>query len=328
MNESEYLTREHRLIKAIKDWTGERLIGDDCAILPGGQLVTSDMLVEGTHFIIPGISFEDLGWKSAAVNLSDIAAMGGRPRFAIVNLALPDGVAESDIEHFYRGLIDCTRAYRCRVVGGDLTHAEHTIVSLTIIGDVHENGVMQRSGARCGDVILTTGDFGASAAGLHLSLQRSPGHARNGQNMSYCLKRHFRPLPRFCEAWALLRQTAGQGAMMDASDGLADALVQISRLSGTGMDIEESSIPIHEQTRQAAAAAAVEPLEWALYGGEDYELVATVRPDDWTALKGSPHNPFTPIGKVTDRRGQVMLKRTSGSTQPVSLEHTFQHWRV
>lgn len=313
-------TKEHRLIESIKSWTGEHLIGDDCAILPGRGLVTADSLVEGTHFLLPGIKYEDLGWKSVAVNLSDVAAMAGRPRFAIVSLTLPDSVSEADFEKLYRGMLDCARTYRCRIVGGDLTKGPVLVVSITVIGDEHENGVIRRSGALEGDVVVVTGDFGASAAGLWLIQHQQLAK-------SHCLSKHFRPLPRLCEAWALVRKTSGRAAMMDASDGLADALVQISAASKVGMTIEAEKIPIHSETRAVAARANQSYLEWALYGGEDYELVACLSPEDWQAISAHEANPFTVIGKVSKQPGQVVLKTQNGELERIDLKRAFQHWK-
>lgn len=320
MTDNHKVTREHRLIAKIKDWTRERLIGDDCAVLPGQTLVTADTLVEGTHFLIPGIAFEDLGWKAVAVNLSDIAAMAGRPRFAIVNLTLPSRVSDLEIEKLFGGMIDCARAYRCRIVGGDLTSGNDIIISITVIGEAHENGVALRSGGLPGDVVICTGDFGASAAGLWLMTAGVSGEHK------YCSKRHFRPLPRLCESWAFIRATAGRGALMDASDGLADALVQISAASKVGMQIDESAIPIADDTRKVAADARINVVDWALYGGEDYELVGTIAPEQWELMQKSPHNPFRRIGTVKNEHENVVLRKSDGASQLIMIEKTFQHW--
>jgi len=314
------MTREHRLIAKIKEWTGERLIGDDCAVLPGQTLVTADTLVEGTHFVLPGISFSDLGWKSVAVNLSDIAAMCGRPRFAIVNLTLPARVSDLEIEQLYGGMIDCARAYRCRIVGGDLTKGAQIVISITLLGETHERGVALRSGARAGDVVICSGDFGASAAGLWAMQQ-----GRSAQ-YPHVAQKHFRPLPRLCESWSLIRTTQGRLALMDASDGLADALVQIARASGTGMRVDASRLPVNEQTRAVAKEARTDVMDWILYGGEDYELVGTIAREHWDELRKSDCNAFVEIGEVTAEPQKVMLEGTGKQPQPISIEKTFQHW--
>lgn len=320
---TESTTAEHRLISAIKSWTGERLIGDDCAVLPGGQLVTADTLVEDTHFLLPDTNLSDLGWKSMAVNISDVAAMAGRPRYAIICLTLPPEFSSAQVEALYKGFVACGNAYRCRIVGGDLTKGPALTISITIIADEHENGVMMRAGAKPGDIIAATGDFGASAAGLWM--------LQNGQKQpGLCLDRHCKPLPRLCESWAVIRNTAGRGAMMDASDGLADALIQIAHQSKTGIELEARDIPIAAETKQVAqlAAAPEMALQWALYGGEDYELVACLRPTDWDALSNSPDNTFHKIGMVTEEASGIMVKMMNGTQETLSLSKTFQHWNV
>jgi thiamine-monophosphate kinase len=314
------LTREHRLIAKIKEWTGERLIGDDCAVLPGQMLVTADTLVEHTHFVVPGITFGDLGWKSLAVNLSDIAAMCGRPRFAIVNLTLPATVSELSIEQLFKGMIECARAYRCRIVGGDLTRGDTIVISITLLGEAHEQGVALRTGAKPGDIVVCSGDFGASAAGLWAM------KAARTAEFAHAAQKHFRPLPRLCESWSLIRATGGRMALMDASDGLADALVQIAESSGVGMRVDASRVPAHDDTRTAAKAANVDVMDWILYGGEDYELVGTIAPEHWKQLQQSPHNAFTQIGTVTAGPAEVLLVQPGGTTHPLSLEKTYQHW--
>jgi thiamine-monophosphate kinase len=319
LNEALNSTKEQRLIAAIKDWTGERLIGDDCAILPGGGLVTADTLVEGTHFLLPGIAFEDLGWKALSVNLSDIAAMAGRPRFAVVSLVLPDAVSEKDVEKLYLGMLECARTYRCRIVGGDLTRGQQVVISITVMGDTHEQGVMARAGAQAGDIVIATGHFGASAAGLWLMKDsRSDG-------FDSCRQQHVHPLPRLCESWSLVRQTAGRGALMDASDGLADALIQIARASNVSIIIDEAALPLAADTRQVAELAGVDPMEWALYGGEDYELVAAVRPTDWQAMQKAELCAFSVLGTVQPGSG-VVVKRQGGQKETLGLERAFRHW--
>jgi len=306
------------MIASIKQWTGEHLIGDDCALLPGQTLVTADTLVEGTHFLTNLISMSDLGWKAVAVNLSDIAAMSGRPRFVIVSLTLPETFRESEFAKLYEGMIDCARAYRTRIVGGDLTRGPCLSLSLTVLGDVHEKGCILRSGAQVGDVVVVTGTFGASAAGLWILQNETAG-------FNQCRRAHVRPLPRLCESWALVRQTGGRAALMDASDGLADALIQISGSSSVGMEIDELAVPISAETREVARLAQGNAIDLALYGGEDYELVGCLSPSDWYNLQQSNDNPFNEIGRVVE--GSEVLLRGKNGTVALDLSRTYQHWR-
>ncbi len=317
-------TREHKLIEEIKQWTGDTGIGDDCAILPNGHLVTCDTLVEGTHFVTGQIDFADLGWKSVAVNLSDIAAMAGRPRQLVVSLTMPKMLPHLDFQKLYQAMIDCARAYRCQIIGGDLTAGPQLVITITCLGDVHEQGCLKRTSAKPGHVVVVTGDFGASAAGLWL-LQA--GESNCGK-YSYLLERHCRPRPRLADAWSLVSKTgSAKAALMDASDGLADALVQISRGSGVGMEIDLDRLPIHSQTKEVAKPAQVDPLDWALYGGEDYELVGTVDPAIWNEFSKAPEteNLFWAIGTVTEKSG-VSAKGAGKAKMELDLLQSFQHF--
>lgn len=314
------LTREQRLVAAIKEWTGERLIGDDCAVLPGGMLVTSDTLVEGTHFL-PSIRWDDLGWKAIAVNLSDIAAMAGRPRFVTASLTLPPSVREDQVEELYKGMVACARTFRTRIVGGDLTQGPLVVISITALGDVHENGCILRSSARPGDIVAVTGDFGASGA----ALQVLTSDASLLQKLPHLQAAHFRPQPRLCEAWALVRESGERAALMDASDGLADAVFQIARDSAVGMDIDLPKVPIHAETRRAAELLKLNVDELALYGAEDYELVAAIEPGAWKRLMASPYNPFVAIGEVTSAPGITLSSQ--GKTQELDISKMYQHFQ-
>ncbi len=320
-NQKQALTREHRLIEAIKAWTGERLIGDDCAVLPGQTLVTSDSLVQGTHFLLPGIALADLGWKAVAVNLSDIAAMAGRPRYLTCSLTIPEFLSERDVEEMFLSMVDCARTYRTRIIGGDLTAGDILVISITALGETHESGCLLRSTARQGDVIVVSGDFGASAAGLWLMQNDIPGYP-------YCRQRHFRPTPRLENSWQLVEATGSRAALMDASDGLADALVQIARASAVGMEIDASLVPVEKETLAVAQLSAKDPFELALYGGEDYELVATLSKSAWGKLQASSGTAFRAIGQVTKASpGKVFVTgRGTDHNNELDLSRSFQHW--
>ncbi len=335
------LTGEQKIIESIKSWVGGNLIGDDCALIASQMLVSTDALVEGIHFRRDLMTLEEVGWKAVAVNLSDIAAMAGRPRYLFVTVCAPPDFAESDFRSLYQGITDCARQYRLTVAGGDITKAEKLMLSLTVIGDVHENGCLTRSGAKPGDVVIATGDFGASRAGLFQLLSGRVGNrkaataqtrdnaetAENTHNTKdYALNRHIRPLPRLSESWTLVGKTGSMGALMDASDGLADALMQIARASSVGLMIELGSVVIHEKTKKIAADAGVDPMEWALYGGEDYELVGCIDANVWGEWRkeGSKGNPFVPIGIVTDGT-TIDLTRHGTAAPPLDMSKCFQH---
>ncbi len=331
------LTREQRLIEDIVEWTGSRLIGDDCAVLPQGTLVSVDSLIESTHFNLSTTELADLGWKSVAVNLSDIAAMAGRARQILVSVGFNPEMADADLKKLFCGMADCARAYRVQVAGGDLVRSPFLAITITAIGDVHEHGVLRRSNAKPGDVVVVTGDFGASRAGLYLLEEECK--SRNDQSVSkssverkkfgYCINRHLRPVPRLCESWALNRSARGVGALMDASDGLADALFQIGRASACGMKIDLKKVPVHQDTVAVAEKAACDPLDWMLYGGEDYELVGCISSSAWRKLSdlSGESNPFTEIGTVQENR-EITFFLGEEPGPELDLDQSYQHTRV
>jgi len=318
---TQVLTNEQRLVETIKGWAGGSFIGDDCAVLPGGLLLTTDSLVEGTHFSPDWSSFRDIGWKACAANLSDIAAMAGRARHIVLALTVPTDFKRTDFRDFYEAFVDCARTYRAQIVGGDLTRGPAFVIAVTVLGHVHENGCLTRSGARPGDAVIVTGDFGASAAGLWLLQQGCDTPTR--RRHTYCLQRHEHPVPRLCESWALVRKTGNRGALMDASDGLADALMQIARKSSVAMEIDYDAVPVHGQTGEIAQQAGVELSDWVLYGGEDYELVGTLSQQVWQKWQGQPDNPFVCIGKVEEGRTLNIKSRNHGELE-LNLSKCFQ----
>jgi thiamine-monophosphate kinase len=324
-----YLSNEQKLIEDIRSKIGNRFIGDDCAKLPGNLLVTSDTLVEDTHFILEQekARLESLGWKSMAVSLSDIAAMAGHPRYALVAITMPDKLSRRSFAHLYNGLVECCKHYKTAIVGGDITKGALLSITTTIIGEVNQNGCLLRNGAKIGDVVIVTGDFGASKAGLKLLLDRDQAkiNARAARRQFYaCLSAHNRPVPRLAEAWALVNEIGSRGALMDASDGLADALAQISRKSNVGMRIDLDKIPIQVQTTALANLYKDEPLDWALYGGEDYELVACLSEEAWQVWCNKAKPPFQAIGKVTDTNEiELMFGKKEGPR--LDLARSFQH---
>lgn len=330
---------EHRYIAKIKEWTSSSFIGDDCAILPGWGLVSSDTLVEGTHFRLDWTDLVSLGFKACAVNLSDIAAMAGRPRFVTAAITMPRDFGESELRRLYQGLTDCAASYRTKIVGGDLTSGDKLVINLTVLGDVHECGVMKRSTARAGELVIATGQFGASGAALSLlnrqtdlkEGRRASSLFRPGSSAQELLDAHFKPLPRLCQSWSMVRLTKGQGSLMDASDGLADALVQICQASQVDMEIDLDKIPVSQAVSHYARQWQKDELAYALYGGEDYELVGTISEAQWPLLKESEPS-FSVLGRVVQSRdpGNVLFfegdnrsKRLGGQAD---LSNCFQHF--
>lgn len=258
-------------------------IGDDAAALslsPSKRLlVTTDMLLEGVHFDLSYTDFHSLGWKSAAVNLSDIAAMGGVPRFCLTALGIPSSISVEQIKEFYKGFNTLCRKYNVDLVGGDTCRSEKgLLISVTALGEVEKKRMLTRAGARPGDLVFVTGTLGDSAAGLELlgAGFRVQGSGGRGKDHNFALiHRHQWSAPRI--EWA--RKIALSGcatAMIDISDGLSSDLGHLCEESRVGAEISADQIPLSKDILNAAKHLKAIPLHYALSGGEDYELLFTV----------------------------------------------------
>jgi len=297
-------------------------IGDDAAVwrpTPGTVTVaTADALVQGVHFDLATTSWMDLGWKALAENVSDVAAMGCEPRYALVALALPSDVDPADVEALYGGIRECADAYGCAVVGGDVVSAPNVVISVTLIGESRpgETGasdqppLLTRSAARPGDMLAVTGPLGASAAGLRL-LGEGGGEATREPSADL-IGAHRRPIPRVAAGRALVQ--AGVRCAIDVSDGLVADVEHICERSDVDAELDAARVPVHP------AAEAIYPgdaLELALTGGEDYELVCAgsaanvERASGLLRAKGEPY--LTIIGKVLPRRGDRGAVRVLGA---------------
>ncbi|MDP3937030.1 MAG: thiamine-phosphate kinase [Deltaproteobacteria bacterium] len=280
-----------------------RGIGDDCAVLdsgvPGGVLLlTTDLLTEGVHFERRTSPARLLGRKALAVNLSDIAAMGGTPAFFTVTLCAPPDTPVDWVDGFYAGLLDRARSSGAALVGGDTSASRGPItVSLALLGECPSGEVLYRSGARPGDGIYLTGWPGESAAGLAL-LQMEGGEPPD-DDLAHLRTRHLDPEPRIL-AGRRLAEGKLATALIDVSDGLAADLGRLAEASGVGARLEGDRVPLSPALRKGAAAAGRDPLELALTGGEDYELLFTASGDAGEeALSDVLGLPVRLIGRVT-----------------------------
>ena len=252
-------------------------IGDDCAVLeltPGHRLLaTTDLLLEDIHFRRRYAEPADIGMKSLAVSLSDIASMGGVPRWALVALACPSQSTLEEVEAFYDGARDLASRYGVTIVGGDTTASPAGwLVNVTLLGEVV--APVLRSGARTGDVVAVTGPLGRSAAGLAVLELPSAPAGIDATELAEVTAAHLRPIPRVAEGrW--LAEAGGVTAMIDLSDGLAADLAHIAEESGVHCRVEVERLPIDAATRAVAQALAADAQAWATGGGEDYELLLT-----------------------------------------------------
>lgn len=316
MSETELIERIQRLAGGIS--AGGTLsvvkgIGDDCAVIEVGRhtlLLTVDMLLEGVHFRVDWIDARSLGWKSLAVNLSDIAGMGGTPACALLSLAIPAHLTGEWFDSFIAGVVECAQTYGCALIGGDTNRSETVVIDITVLGTV-EGAPVLRSTAQPGDWLMVTGALGGSRAGLYALIA--------GETDGIDLTSHFRPIPRLWEGQ--IARALGVNAMMDISDGLSADLPKLLKASGVGAVVRLSAIPVHPIARQWAVQHHEDPAIFALQGGEDYELLITAPPDIAERLIAKAEIPITRIGEVIEDP-YLWLETETGE----KVSWTFQGW--
>lgn len=262
-------------------------IGDDVAVLdtsgPDYLLATCDIQVEGVHFLRDAITPYQLGRRVAAINVSDIAAKGGDPRWALVSLAIPGDMEVGYVEELYRGMREQMEMAGASIAGGNLSRIKSIIVlDFTLLGLVAPGRLVLRSTACVGDAVLLTGSPGESRAGLELI--RRPDLALSPSTRHGLTQRHLCPQPRLAEG-RLLARSGLVTSMIDVSDGVIGDLLHICKSSGKGAEIEAAGLFISQDVSEAALAAGADPLEWVLSGGEDYELLFTAAPEAVPGLK-------------------------------------------
>ncbi len=289
-------------IVATADSTVTVGIGDDAAILrPSAHrqlVVTTDMLLENVHFKLSYATAYDIGWKAMAVNLSDIAAMGGVPRYAVISLALRPDLQLRWIEDLYRGLREVGAEFGVSIVGGNLARTPGPmVIDVTAIGEVEAARIVRRTGAKTGDLLMVTGTLGASAAGRHALEQ---GLAEQYESVTVA---HLRPHPRVHEG-RLAAHSGWASVMIDLSDGLATDLWRLCEANNLGVRVDGASLPISAPTRDAAERLGVDVFDLAAYGGEDYELLIAASPAHADALakrlRDEVGTPATMIGEFVD----------------------------
>lgn len=245
-------------------------IGDDCAVIEEDEnykLMTTDMLVEGDHFDLDWHTGWQVGWKSVVVNVSDIAAMGGVPKWGLVSIAFPDDMELELAESIFDGMKDAIREYGLKIIGGDTTHGNDLIINVVVIGEVEEDSLCMRGDAEVGDLVCVSGDLGKSWAGLELLRAGKEGYTDF----------YLQPTCRLDVARKIAPYV---NAMIDVSDGLSSEVRHICEESGVGAEIKKGKVPISERTKESGKKLNIDPMKWALHGGEDFELVFTIPPED------------------------------------------------
>ncbi len=312
-------------------------IGDDAAALrlsPASILLaTTDMLLEDVHFDLSFTDFYSLGWKSAAANLSDIAAMGGIPRFCLTSLGIPPHIAAERITEFYRGFHALSRSHKAVLVGGDTCLSpKGLVISVTVLGETGKTVMVARSGARPGDGVFVTGALGDSAAGLEILKKRVKGRGAGGRGQGARIRggegkklveKHLRPVPRVSEGRKLALSGCAS-AMIDISDGLSSDLAHICEQSKVGAEIYADTIPLSRDILREAGRLKEPLLEYALSGGEDYELLFTAPPARIKKLLALGLS-LTEIGKIT-RGTDTFLIDGAGKRTPLK-PGGYEHFR-
>jgi len=333
---------EQGLLERLQRFCPPEIIGDDAAVLvtaPEQSLVvTADVLVDGVHFSNVTTSPEDAGWRAAAANLSDLAAMGASPLGITVGLGLPGQVSVSWVERLYQGMTECLQKYNTPIVGGDIVRSPVTTLAITAFGQVHPSQIIRRSTAQVGDAIVVTGVHGASRAGLELLLHPELGQNLNNAEKTALIHAHQRPQPRLDVLpllWKILNSCSPPLPLypssplpltgMDSSDGLADAVVQICRASGVGAILERRQISLptafnHWLTKEQA-------LEYALYGGEDFELVLCLPQYLAHDLVQQLGQSAAIVGRITSESTVILHdEKEKFPDQVLSLSQGFQHF--
>lgn len=287
-----------RISRKIKDKNVRTQIGDDTAVIKiGGKFVlfTTDTLVEDDHFSLKWSSPFQIGRKAMEINVSDIAAMGGEPKYALLSLCLKRDERVEWVDGLYRGVYSVARRYGFEIVGGNVTHGKQTVIDVSMLGEAKKP--VLRSRAKVNDLICVTGDLGKSQAGLEL-LKKFGKKAKR----FVISKSHLEPRARLKESRIISKFA---NSMIDVSDGLASEVKHICELSKKGAVIYREKIPISKQTKLAADLMKKDTLDFALHGGEDFELVFTVSKKNLESLKNELK--FSVVGKILPKKEGIYL---------------------
>ncbi|GFR74527.1 thiamine-monophosphate kinase [Elysia marginata] len=304
-------------------------VGDDAAVLQSDSkkqtLVSTDMLVEGVHFNLTYMSLKHLGYKAVVVNLSDIYAMNGNAKQITVSLALSNRFLVEDLEEFYLGIRLAAETYGVDIVGGDTTSSSKgLIISVTAVGEVSPEKITLRKGASEGDLIVVTGDLGGAYLGFQV-LERerqifevNPNNQPDLEPHTYLIERQIKPearkdIPPLLEALGVVPTS-----MIDISDGLSSELLHICHASEMGCQLYEEKIPIDPQVLTTSESFNLHPVTICLNGGEDYELLFTIKQKDYPKIKGNPN--LTVVGYITSKNEGANLVSRIGELIPLKAQ--------
>jgi thiamine-monophosphate kinase len=295
-------------------------VGDDAAVIDNGgkkTIVTTDLLAEGIHFDLVYTPLKHLGYKSVVVNLSDIYAMNAQPKQITVSLAISSKFTVEALEELYEGIRVACKHYQVDLIGGDTTSSlSGLIISVTALGEANEEDLVYRNGAKEGDLVCVTGDLGGAYLGLQI-LEREkqiylehPDIQPELENADYLIGRQLKPEAKK-EVIEFFKEIGLKPtSMIDLSDGLSSDIFHICKQSNVGCELNETEIPVSEDAYNMALKFNLDPVTCALNGGEDYELLFTIAPEDETKLTGE--ETFSIIGQITKKEnGCILITRNN-----------------
>jgi thiamine-monophosphate kinase len=320
----EKLTKDFQTVNA----STFKSIGDDAAVIDSAgkkTVVSTDLLVEGIHFDVMYTPLKHLGYKSVVVNLSDIYAMNAQPKQITVSIAISSRYTLEAMEELYEGIKLACKNYKVDLVGGDTTSSlSGLVISVTAIGEANEEDLVYRSGAKEGDLICVTGDLGGAYLGLQI-LEREkriflehPEVQPEMENAEYLIARQLKPEARKEVIQYFKEMELKPTAMMDLSDGLSSDMLHICKQSNVGCELNEAAIPISEDAYHMALKFNLDPTTCALNGGEDYELLFTITPEDETKLSGE--ETFSVIGQITKRETGAVIITKGGNRHKLQAQ--------
>ena len=319
---------------SLQNETSLKGIGDDAAIIGSGEesiVVSTDMLLEGVHFDLSYMPLQHLGYKAVAVNISDIAAMNAKPEQIVISLGISNRFSLEAVDALYEGIRAACDSYKVDLVGGDTSSSvSGLIISITAIGRVAKDKVVERNGAKANDIICVTGDLGAAYVGLQVLEREKQVFLTNSEmqpdleKYEYLVGRQLKPEARMDIVHDLAERNCVPTSMIDISDGLASELLHLSKNSKLGVKIFEDKVPIDHDTFETAIEFKIDPITCVLNGGEDYELLFTITPTDYEKLKNHPDIHF--IGHMHDNANQNVMITKQQTIVPITAQG-WNHFR-
>lgn len=291
--------QEENFLKIISNVANDTsLLGDDCAFLSDFNMyATCDNLVENVHFDLKTTDAFSLGYKSIAVNLSDLASNLSTPKYILIGLSLPNYVSESFVKDFYTGVNEICTKYNVQLAGGDITSSKQICISVCALGLGNNICANRKNNPQIGDFVCTTGEFGASALGFKILNDKILKKSFQKESIDYFIQKHIKPEPRIFEMNEIIKNINSKNiAMMDTSDGLGDALYKLSTINNINLEIEFDKIPHHSDLKKISNFK-----DYIFWGGEDYELLFIVNKNDYYKLD---KNLFHKIGVVKENKNK------------------------